>query len=73
MDNLEKYQYTIRENLFINHKCPYEFTNQILEKYSDVVKAMHDSSIPAVTLVRWFYLEWHVQHAQLQKNRQLTQ
>lgn len=58
MDSLEKYQFTIRETLFLAHKCPYEFTDQMLSKYSTAVEAMFNGGVVAVDPIRWFYLEW---------------
>lgn len=58
MDSLEKYQHTIRESLFLAHKCPHEFADQMLEKYADAVEAMYNGGVAAVVLIRWFYLEW---------------
>lgn len=58
MNSLEEYQDTIRENLLIGYKCPYEFTNQMLAKYSSAVKAMFNEGVPAIDPIRWFYLEW---------------
>lgn len=58
MDSLEQYQHTIRENLLLAHKCPYEFSDQMLEKYSDAVGALYSGGVAAIILIRWFYLEW---------------